>query len=160
MKSCRLCSALTLCLVFVSVQVRGQEVPRDLHRFLEMLRSEQTAPLPAQVPRRIEKSACWASATCANGSTISCTGTGTCTGVDGSCRTGVSGYVQCGTSRTSCPSPSCYFCRSPCQSGSLGCSSSSEETCEIGECWYACDGWYYQCEGFLGPDCEVDPGSG
>jgi hypothetical protein len=107
MKSGRICFALALCLFIVSAQAHGQEVPRDLHTFLEMLQSEQTAPLQVQRPREIEKT-------------------------------------------------SSYVCQSQCPDSTLiSCFSSSEETCETGECWVVCDSWHFNCPGYRGITCEI-----
>ena len=56
-------------------------------------------PLAAR-PRSIEKATC--SASCGTTS-VTCTTSGTCTSVDRNCSAGQRGYVQCGTTKTSCP---------------------------------------------------------
>lgn len=53
----------------------------------------------------ISPASCTASATCWDGSHLSCSdaGSGSCQGVNSNCASGVRGYVTCGGSRQDCP---------------------------------------------------------
>jgi len=87
----------------------------------------------------LEKSACSASATCSDGSTVSCEGNSSCSAVDGQCPWGEGGHVTCDGVTTSCPA--CPF----------NCSQAEDQ----------CYHWCYPCPySFVcwesGPSCDCD----
>jgi hypothetical protein len=110
-------------------------------------RTPATAPVarhPRTGPRTgsrtgLEKALCNASATCNDGSTVSCEGNSSCSAVDSQCPWGEGGHVTCDGVTTSCPA--CPF----------NCSQAEDE----------CSRWCYPCPYSFscdesGPSCDCN----
>ncbi|HEV2851274.1 MAG TPA: hypothetical protein VHC97_00565 [Thermoanaerobaculia bacterium] len=91
------------------------------------------------------KSTC--TATCRDGSTVSCYGT-TCSAVNAACSSGQRGYCT-GTSTGTIYCPACptnCSARATCSpSGSVSCSGTSGDCFSVNNCYAYCDGNYYLC---------------
>jgi hypothetical protein len=72
----------------------------------------------------LEKSACTASATCRDGSTVSCEGNSSCSAVDSQCPWGEQGHVTCDGGTTWCPACpfNCSQAEDSCYRGCYPCS--------------------------------------
>lgn len=78
---------------------------------------------------------------CSNGSTISCTGSQTCSSQNGQ-------WVECDGQRTYCPVPPCTA-EVWCDDGTyLSCMGSSPSSCQEDSCLIYCDGQRYACPGY------------
>jgi hypothetical protein len=128
---------LTLATTLLYAEEKPQiEEPSSVASSLECTEPTQSTDLPGIAPTPVLL-ACSASATCNNGSTITCNFTGSggsCTYANANCSVGQQGYVKCGTNPTiycpACPvvceppfNQSCSTnlqCRTFCQSLGFG----------------------------------------